>query len=189
MRGYLFKHGDPRKENIQDLHTFGAELKISIITVFILVGLIFIFAGTYMNIVNANAELKTQLGEQQKRNRDLDTHISELDGQIKALKVSQNKTLDYFLDLDGQDDAIPNVSNLRICYRTWGDEDREIPLTCKPLTFNEKKRLQVTLSNLTPETFVTAFVVKDVGTNHQWRISNFYPLSPALRLNRIEATP
>jgi len=189
LGAYFFKYGDRLKENIQEFHMFGADLKISIITVFVMVGLIFIFAGTYVNIVDANADLKTELTDQRKQNKELTGQISELSGQIKALKLSQNKTLDYFLDLDGQDNTLPDIKNLRICYKTWGAEDREVPLTCKPYTFNEKQRLQVTMSDLTPGTFITAFIVKDVGTNQQWKASNFFPLSPALKLNKATANP
>jgi hypothetical protein len=112
------------------------------------------------------------------------TQMNNLQGEIRTLKLAQNKTLNYFLDLDGVAE-IPNPKNLKVCYKLWGDEDRDNTLNCSPIIQNDKQRLLVTLSDLDPKSFVTSLTVEDITTKHKWRVKSFFPLSPALTLTPV----
>lgn len=64
---YFFKYGSHLKDSVQEIKMLGADMRISIITVFVLVGLIFVFAGTYFNIVNTNSKLAKMLEDEKQR--------------------------------------------------------------------------------------------------------------------------
>jgi hypothetical protein len=181
---YFFKYGTNLKDSTQEFKMFGADMKISIITVFVLVGLILIFAGTYFNVINTNSKLAQMLDDEKKKNDTYQGQLREMQGQVNLLKLSQNKTLNYFLDLDGIAE-LPNTKNLKIYYKLWGDEDRENTLNCSPVTTNEKQRLLITIPDIKPETFITSLVVEDIATKRKWKAISFFPLSPSLKLSPV----
>jgi len=178
---YFFKYGATLKDSIQQFKMFGADLRISIITVFVLIGLIFIFAGTYFNIVDTNAKLTKMLDEEKEKSKKYESQLIDFQSEIRTLKLSQNNTIDYYLDLDGITN-LPNPNNLKVCYMVWGNEDKEIPLKCTAITQNNQQRLQVTISDLMPGMFITAMAVEELSTGRKWKISGFFPLSPSLKL-------
>jgi hypothetical protein len=181
---YFFKYGNNFKDNVQEFKMLGADMRISIITVFVLVGLILIFAGTYFNVVNTNSKLAKMLDDEKQKSNDYQTQLFKLQGEVNTLKLSQNKTLNYFLDLDGVAN-LPNPKNLKVTYKLWGDEDKENVLNCSPVTQNDKQRLFVTISDLTPASFVTSLTVEDITTRHKWKVNSFFPLSPSLKLTPV----
>ena len=184
LGAYFFKYGSNLKDNVQEFRMFGADLKISIITVFVLVGLILIFSGTYFNITNTNSKLAKMLEDEKNKSTQYQADLLKLQGEANMLKLAQNKTLKYFLDLDGVND-LPNPKNLKVTYKLWGDEDRENILNCSPVTQNDRQRLLITIADLKPESFITSLVVEDITTKHKWRVSSFYPLSPSLKLSPV----
>lgn len=184
LGAYFFKYGANIKDSVQEIKMLGADMKISIITVFVLVGLILIFAGTYFNIVNTNSKLAKMLDDEKQKSNDSQTQLFKLQGEVNSLKLSQNKTLNYFLDLDGVAD-IPNPKDLKVTYKLWGDEDKENVLNCSPVTQNDKQRLYVTISDLKPESFITSLMVEDIKTKHKWKVSSFYPLSSSIKLTSV----
>lgn len=181
---YFFKYGTNLKDSIQEFRMFGADMKISIITVFVLVGLILIFAGTYFNVVNTNSKLAQMLEDEKKKSTSYQGELLELKGQNNLLKLSQNKTLNYFLDLEGTAE-LPDPKNLKICYKLWGEEDKEKSLNCSPVTTNEKQRLLITIPDIKPESYIMSLVVEDLATKRKWKASSFYPLSPSLKLTTV----
>ncbi len=181
---YFFKYGACLKDCIQEFRMFGADLKISIITVFILVGLILIFAGTYFNIVNTNSKLAHMLDEEKEKSNAYQSDLLQLRGQVNLLKMAENKTLNYFLDLDSTN-IMPDPKDLKICYKLWGEEDKEKPVICSPVTSFEKQRLLITIYDMKPESFITSLVAVDTRTNRKWKIGSFFPLSPSLKLTPI----
>ena len=184
LGAYFFKYGTRLKDSIQEFKMFGADLKISILTVFILVGLILTFAGTYFTIVDTNSKLTKLLEDEKTKTTSSQTKMIEMQGQLTSLKLLQNKTLNYFLDLDGISE-IPNPKNLKVSYKLWGDEDRENTLSCTPITQMNVQRLMITISDLKPESYVTALMVEDLKTGRKWKVNAFYPFSPSLKLNAI----
>lgn len=184
LGAYFFKYGNNIKDSVQEIKMLGADMRISIITVFVLVGLILIFAGTYFNIVNTNSKLAKMLDDEKQKSTDYQSQLLKLQGEVNSLKLSQNKTLNYFLDLDGVTE-IPNPKNLKVTYKLWGDEDKENVLNCSPVTQNDRQRLYVTISDLKPESFITSLMVEDIKTKHKWKISSFYPLSPSIKLTPV----
>lgn len=184
LGAYFFKYGSRLKDNIQEFKMFGADLKISIITVFILIGLIFTFAGTYFTIVDTNSRLAGLLEEERARSSQSQKIISEMQGQIRRLEQEQRKTINYFLDLDGIT-QLPNPKDLKVSYKLWGDEDRENVLSCMPITQMGAQRLMVTIPEVNEKTFVMDMLVEDIAANRKWKISSFFPLSPSLKLTPV----
>lgn len=184
LGAYFFKYGSNLKDNVQEFKMLGADMRISIITVFVLVGLIFVFAGTYFNIANTNSKLAKMLEDEKQRSNTYQADLLKQQGEVNTLKLSQNKTLNYFLDLDGVAE-IPNPKNLKVTYKLWGDEDREKILNCSPVTQNDRQRLYVTITDLKPESFITSLMVEDMVTKRRWKVSSFYPLSPSIKLTTV----
>lgn len=182
---YFFKYGTNLKDSIQEFKMFGADMKISIITVFVMVGLILIFAGTYFNIVHTNSKLAMMLTEEQKKSNAYQAGLLELKGQVNLLQRSQNKTLNYFLDLDSTD-VLPDAKYLKICYKLWGEEDKEKPVLCSPVTSFEKQRLLITIQDIKPESFITSLIAEDTKTKRKWKVGSFFPLSPSLKLTPVK---
>ncbi|MBC7686992.1 MAG: hypothetical protein H7211_02310 [Aquabacterium sp.] len=180
---YFFKYGSHLKDSTQEFKMFGADMKISIITIFVMVGLIFIFAGTYFNIVVTNSKLATMLESEKKKSGESLAELQELKGQVNLLQRSQIKTLSYFLDLDSTD-VLPDPKYLKITYKLWGEEDKEKPALCSPVTLFEKPRLLITIQDIKPESYITSLTAEDIKTRRKWKVGNFFPLSPSLKLKR-----
>lgn len=186
LGAFFFQYGTKLKDNVQEFTLFGANLKISILTVFILVGLLLTFAGTYFTVVDTNATLARMLDEGKAKIDGYEKQQQQLQGQLTALKLmqAQNKTLNYFLDLDGVTE-IPNPKHLKVVYKLWGDEDKENVLSCTPITRSTVQHLSVTIADLAPGSFVTSLVVEDVATKRKWKAGQFFPFSPSLKLTQF----
>lgn len=183
---FFFRYGARLKDSVQEFKVFGADVKISILTVLILVGLILTFAGTYFTVVDTNAKLAKMLDEGKAKIDGYERQQQLLQGELTALKLmqSQNKTLNYFLDLDGVTE-IPNPKNLKVVYKLWGDEDKENVLSCTPITKSGAQRLRITITDLDPGSFVTSLVVEDVVKKRKWKAGQFFPFSPSLKLIQL----
>lgn len=189
---FFFKYGASVKDRIQEIKMFGADLKVSSITVFILTGLIFVFAGTYFTVVNTNSKMSQLVDLEKKKYQALETQKNELTvekneltGEINSLKLSQNKTMTYFLDLEGLNE-VRDINDLRITYTLWGEEDKKKPLDGTLKTTNEKTRLVVSITDLTPSAFIKSLLVEDARTKQKWKITDFFPLTPSLQLAKAQ---
>src|ERR1051325_8809456 len=80
LGAYFFRYGTRLKESVQEIKMFGADLRISILTVFILVGLILTFAGTYFTIVDTNSKLAKMLEEEKTKASQSQKTIFEMQG-------------------------------------------------------------------------------------------------------------
>lgn len=178
---YFFKYGRNLKDSIQEFKMFGADMKISIITVFVMVGLILIFAGTYFNIVNTNSKLAQVLTEEQKKSSTYQAQLLELKGQVALLQQSQYKTFNYFIELDSTD-VLPDPKYLRIFYQLSFDDDKVKPVVCSIIQGYEKPQLQITFQDMKPGSYITSLIAEDIKTNRKWQACKFFPLSPSLKL-------
>lgn len=181
---YFFNYGTNLKGSIQEIKMFGADMKISIITVFVLVGLIFVFSGTYFTIVNTNSHLTQILEDEKKKSTGYLQELLQLKGEIIQLQHSQNKEINYFLDLDGDQSKL-NPQNLKIFYTLFGEEDMVKPLNGLINTTNEQQRLLVNIPDIKPGSFIRSLVVEDIATRKKWKVVNFFPLSPELKLVHV----
>jgi hypothetical protein len=181
---YFFKYGANLKGSIQEIKMFGADMKISIITVFVLVGLIFVFSGTYFTIVNTNSKLTQIIEDEKKKSSDYQQQMLQLKGQIIQLQHSQNKDINYYLDLEGDQSPL-NPQNLKIFYTLFGEEDMVKPLNGLINTTNEQQRLMITIPDIKPGSFIRSLVVEDMATRKKWKATSFFPLAPELKLTHV----
>lgn len=180
---FFFKYGTNIKDSVQEIKIFGADMKISIITVFVLVGLIFVFSGTYFTIVDTNSKLTKLLDDEKKRSANFQNNILELNGQIETFKTAQNKSLSYFLRL-GNAKEVPDPKNLSIFYTIFSDEGKRRPLTATLETISDQPILKVTITDLQPKDYISKLVVTDRTTDQTWKKNGFFALSPQIELEK-----
>jgi hypothetical protein len=181
---YFFKYGTRIKDCIQEFRMFGADMRVSIITVFIVVGLILIFAGTYFTVMDMNKKLAGMLEAEKQKTTTYQGDVLQLKGQVELLKRSQDKTVNYFLDLDSTVENF-NSGDLKIYYNLPFDDNKQRTLTCSAEPFAEKPRLMVTFQDIKPGCFIDYLVVEDVKTKRRWKKEKFFPLSPSLTLTPV----
>jgi hypothetical protein len=184
VMAYFSKIGTRMRDKVQEFKFLGTELRISVITFFILVGLIFIFAWVYLSYNDILKNLKANNDTLTKLNASLTQSVRQKETEVSLLKTAQNKSISFNLVLEGMEDKpLTDAKSLTAFYRTF-DNDSQIPLDITPTGLEDKKMFKITLNDVSLNTYILELVVK--YKDNKWKVENFAPLSPRLTLKRFD---
>ncbi|HVF82049.1 MAG TPA: hypothetical protein VM884_08955 [Flavisolibacter sp.] len=180
---YLFGYGGAFKDKIQEISAFGADMKISVVTVFILVGVGFIVPLVWTSFNDAvrtlNHSKETLMNEKDKALRERD--------QLRILldQANAKRTRDqvYFLELEGiAETETFKKEDIQVVYYDFNSEAPQV--LEHELTPGRKRRVKVLFKNITDDTEFPSLEVINKKTEQRWFIEEFKPCRPSLTLKK-----
>jgi len=179
---YFSKIGLKVRDKVQEFKFLGTELKISVITFFVLVGMIFIFFWVYLSYNDLLGNLKTNNDALLQLNESLKVSVKQKETEISTMQKAQNKSISFNLSLEGLSGAsINDLRSFTAYYRTF-DKDQNVPLDIIPTGVEERNKFKITINDISVSTFITALVIKH--KDDTWMVENFAPLNPTLTLKK-----
>jgi hypothetical protein len=156
---------------VQKIKGFGLELEISVLTLFVLIGMTFSLVGTYLVVqdyetkVRETAELKQELA---RSNEAFDT----------ALRKARQVDVTALIALQDVGDRVPLPEDLVCEVHVFDAKPRRLPVARGV----ERGQYYVTLDNLSAGQLLQMLECRDSG--RRWTIARFNPLEPEYRLRK-----
>ena len=178
LLSFILPFGEKFKGKTQKIKSFGFDMEISIRTLYVLIGLVLAFTGTYLHLRN----LKVKDENQSK----YITSIESENARLKEELAKSNKMpINMLVTLEGvATNNIPALEDLECHYvlRISGQQ-RSFKADVTPGICNEE--FQITLKDMTTDNTVWAVIVRDLANNREWTYENpFLPLVPQYTLER-----
>jgi hypothetical protein len=170
LLSFVFPYGERFKDKVQKIKALGVDLEVSVLALFILVGVVMAFVGVYLRV--SDYEGRLQLA------------ANDANAMRKALEQAHHLHFKPLVALEGVDaNHMPKLSDVRVEYRAFGD-DRPLTGTAGP-GFSPD-HFQITLDDVTPATVILALTLEDQATGQRWRrIESILPLQPDYTLKRV----
>jgi hypothetical protein len=178
LLSFILPFGERFKGRTQKIKGFGLDMEISIRTLYVLIGLVLAFTGTYLHLKKLKVYDKNQ-------SKYIESIESE-NARLKEELVKSNKmAINMLVTLEGVGtDHVPALEDLECHYalRITGQQ-RLFKADVSPGIRNEE--FQISLKDMTAETTVWAVIVRDLASNREWTYENpFLPLVPQYTLKR-----
>jgi hypothetical protein len=170
---YLFGYGQDLKDRVQRIKALGADMQISVITVFLLVGLGLIVPlvwTTFNDTVNRLSEVESE--------RD------NLKKEVELVKSNREKDQSLFLELDSVDKQFPKKDSIRVLYTIYGSEEEKNVDEFTIVQDDPGKKIKVTFKNINDSYRLSRLEVIHVSRNYRWVISDLTPSIPVVTLKK-----
>jgi hypothetical protein len=167
------------KDKIQEIKMLGAEMKISVITFFVFVGLILIVPILYTNY-------RAVITDVALLNKEHENTVTELKAQIEELRKTQTRTVTLYLDLEKtSEDRFPSKDQLSVGYTKPGiGSDQLQTLNHFVDFFQGHRRVGVRIEDVKPETEFSSIEVVNKQSNERWIIEGVKPFLPVITLKK-----
>ncbi len=163
---FVLPYGERFKGKIQKVKAFGMDLEVSVITFFVIVGVILAFTGVYFHI----QDYETRLVQAQK-DRDL---------AKEALVLAQTMEIKAVITLENvNEDNMPQLENLQCKYFLYGDDT---PVMVDVIKGYRSDQFKLILRDICPKTNIAQLVLEDLSNGKRWGKENFLPLEPVYEL-------
>ena len=172
---YLFGYGQNLQSRVQEIKAFGADMKISVITVCILVGVGLVVPIVWKSFNDTVAALNKS--RQQLENDKL-TIEKERDQIRLELESTKSKVIhDQVLLLELDDipfNQFPKKNDLRVGYYDLNSESPQI-ITHDVVNDGKRKRIKIFLKNINNDTEYPRLEVVHTITDQKWVFEDFKP--------------
>jgi hypothetical protein len=170
----LFKFGEPYKDHIQHIQAFGVDLRISIVTLFVLVAVALSLTGAFFLYRNYEQQLAS-LRDMPKRVEDAEKSYKLALAQAKQIDVVALVTLG---DTDPKHTPPPEALRCRL-FLNESREYRDVNVRAG-ITSDQ---YFLVLDNLTADTRIRRLECRD-RDGVTWDLREFNPLAPEYELHR-----
>jgi hypothetical protein len=166
---FIFPYGERLRGKIQKIKAFGLDLEISVITFFVLVGVVFCTAGVYLRMKN----YETTLAE-----------VSiERDKAREALTLSKKFELTAVINLENLDENnIPKLDDLRCSYCLYGDMS---PRNIDVVKGYRSNQFKIIFKDISSKSQIAQLTLEEISTGRKWIKENFMPLEPSYTLKDV----
>jgi hypothetical protein len=163
---FVFTYGERFRGKVQKIKAFGLDLEISVITFFVLVGVVFCLAGVYLQMRN----YETSLAEAR----------LERDKAMEALALSRKFELTAVINLENLDENdIPKLEDLRCTYCLYGDMS---PRNVDVVKGYRASQFKVIFKDISAKSQIAQLTLEEISTGRRWIKENFMPLEPSYTL-------
>ena len=162
LGSFLFPYGERFKGKIQRVKAFGFDLEVSVITFFVIVGVIFSLTGAYFQVKNYEAELSNAK--------------DKLDYANKKLKEEKRLDVTAFVTLENIDvDSLPKLENVECKYYFMNDKDEHV---ADVMLTRSGDRYKINLEDVPSMKMIEWLEFKDRSTGREWIKETFLPAVP-----------
>jgi len=181
---YFFSYGERLKDKIQEIKAFGTDMKISVVTVFIFVGVALIIPMVWTGFNNT---IKALDNSRQSLLTEKEAIIKERDlFKLKFDEAMAKRTRDqiYLLDLEGiSEREFPKKEDIQVVY--IDENSTTAPqIIDHEITAGQHKKVKVTFKNINDETEYATIEVIYKSSNQRWLFEEFRPGRPSLTLKK-----
>ena len=163
---YFFRYGEKFKGKVQKVKAFGVDIEVSVLSLFILIGLVFSALGVYLYLNNFDAKISNYEAQMNK----IKTKLEEAEKRDIVLLVS----------LDGvSEENEPSLSDLQCHYKcpvSRHDERADVSKGYFPLQY------KIHLRDIKRTTYIVKLVMEDAASGRKWMKMNFAPFEPYFKL-------
>ena len=174
LLSFVFPYGERFKDKIQKIKGFGVDLEVSVITLFILIGVILSFTSIYLQLKDYQNQLASAK--------------TEVLAAQKALVQSQKMEITALVTLEGvaARNDIPKLEEVRAEYYLSGSDE---PMEAQLSKGYHENQFRVTFKDITRATHIRSLVVQDRSRDNprRWTIENFMPFEPFYNLAKEKA--
>jgi Na+-transporting NADH:ubiquinone oxidoreductase subunit NqrC len=163
---FFFPYGEKFVDKIQKIKMFGVDMEVSILTLFIVVGVMMSFSGIYLHISNYEEKIIKANIEKEKAEFAL-AEAKKMEMKIVAVLEGVGENL------------IPKLADIQCEYWLPGDDKSFKADIIKGITSNSFK---IIIKDITPRTHISKLLLRDISNNTSWIITNFMPLEPTFKL-------
>ena len=170
---FVSPRGARLRETTQKIKGFGLDVEVSVLTLFVLIGLTFSLAGIYL-IVRDYEKKVSEVGTLRLELARAERDFSRALAQAKQIDVTALVTLQE------PGGAPPLPDDLRCRLHVFAGSTRQLRVDpgVKPLQY------YVNIDNISPAEVIRALECLHPGSNRRWALENFNPLQPEYQLRK-----
>jgi uncharacterized membrane protein YqjE len=172
---YLFGYGKSLQDNVQQIKALGVDMKISVITVCILVGIALIVPIVWKSFNDTVSALNNTRIKLENDNKTIAEERDQIRHDLELVQSRIVRDQVVLLELDGIPfDQFPQKSNISVgYYNSQAEFPQAIPydIVCD----GKVKRLQVILKNVNSDTEFPRLEVVQTNPDRKWVYENVKP--------------
>lgn len=162
MLSFFFRYGDKLKGKTQKIKGFGVDMEVSVLTVFILVGILLSFSGVYLRVKDYEKNLEAA------RNKEK--------AAKQALEQARKMEMKMFLVLEGVDESnAPKLEDLHCEYFLSGEDE---PTTVDVTRGYSTGHFKAILKEMSCKDHIALLVLEDQVIHRKWVKRSFMPFEP-----------
>ncbi len=159
---FVFPYGDRFKGKIQKVKAFGLNLEVSVVTFFVIIGVIFLLTGVYIQIKNYEAQLASSK--------------DQLDYANKKLEEERRQNVTAYISLENVDvDSLPKLEDVECKYYFMNDSDEHV---ADVMLTRSGDRFKISLKDVPSAKMIELLEFRDRITNREWEKEFFQPAVP-----------
>lgn len=163
---FLFPYGEKFTGKIQKIKGFGVDLEISILTLFIIIGVILSSTGVYFQIKDYEKQLiNAKNNEEVAKKRLAEAEKMEMRMVVSLEEVSEND--------------MPKLEDVKCKYFLPGSDK---PIEADVIKGVSSGSFKIIFKDVNSMTHVIKLVLEDNATNRKWVKMYFMPLEPVFLL-------
>lgn len=170
---FVSPRGAKLRESRQKIKGFGLDVEVSVLTLFVLIGLTFSLAGIYL-IVRDYEKKVAELGETRLELARAERDFSRALAQAKQIDVTALITLQE----PGGTPPLPDDLRCRLHVFAGVTRQLRVDPGVKPLQY------YVNIDNISPSEVIRALECQHPSSNRRWALENFNPLQPEYQLRK-----
>jgi hypothetical protein len=170
----IFPYGQSFREKTQKIQGFGLNLEVSVLTLLLIIGFVFIFfgSGIWFQLRSIDTRLKS-----------LETEKASADVRVRDLqeRLDRQSPMDLvaFIKLKSQNSPPPNVNAVDVVYETATGGGGPVDVSVAPAS----GAFKIAIRDFTRDTTVTNLIVKTKDGKRKWKLEgSWMPLLPTYEL-------
>ncbi|THU38162.1 hypothetical protein FAM09_15900 [Niastella caeni] len=172
---YLFGYGQHLQGRVQEIKAFGADMKISVITVCILVGIGLVVPIVWKSFNDTVGALNRSRQQLESDKRSIEKERDQIRNELESAKSKISRDLILLLELEGIPfSEFPKKADLTVGYYDHNSEFPQI-ITHDVVNDGKVKRIKVFLKNINNETEYPRLEVVKANTDQKWVFEDFRP--------------
>lgn len=174
---FFFPYGERFKDKIQRIKGFGLDLEVSVLTLFIIVGVVLSLTGIYLQVKRYEEQVKRY--EEQVLSAKEEARVVR-----EALAKAQKMRMKPLVVLEGIDARdMPKLADVKCEYFLFANEK---PVAVPVENGINGNQFRLTLEDVTYDTVIRSLILKDRSTKKKWFYENFSPFEPLYTLKKQE---
>lgn len=174
---FILPYGQNFREKTQKIQGFGLNLEVSVITLLLIIGFVFIFFGS---------GIWFQLRSIDTRLQSLETDKANADARVRDLqeRLDRQSPIDLvaFIKLKGRNAPPLDVNSVDVLYETATGRGGRVDVSAAPAS----GAFKIAIRDFTRDTTMTNLIVRTKDGKRQWKLEgSWMPLLPTYELNEF----
>jgi hypothetical protein len=174
---FILPYGQNFREKTQKIQGFGVNLEVSVVTLLLIIGFVFIFfgSGIWLQLRSIDTRLKS-----------LEADKASADARVRDLqeRLDRQSPIDLvaFIKLKGVDAQPPDVNSVDVVYETATGRGGPVDISAAPAS----GAFKIAIRDFTRDTMITNIILKTKDGKRRWKLEgSFMPLLPTYELKEF----